>query len=70
MVKKKRDPETGRFASTTVEPVEPVPDFGACAVCSSNLVRLLIDCRATVPQYTIVCDNKDCSAYRIMVSRK
>lgn len=72
MVKGKRDPTTGRFVSTKprarkIEPKESVPDFGVCSTCGSKLVKLLVNSRAEVPEYVLVCDNRECGQYRVIV---
>lgn len=65
MVGKRRNPGTGRKA--VAEPAETAPNYGSCKACNSSLVKLLIDSRAIVPQYAIVCNNKDCPQYRVIV---
>ena len=49
--------------------VEIVPDYGSCKVCNSKLVMLLIDSRAKVPDYALVCNNSECSQYRVVVRK-
>jgi len=68
--KKTRDSETGRFVSAPIKPKEAIPDLGKCSACNSNLVKLLVDSRAAIPQYVVVCNNQDCPQYRFIVSRE
>lgn len=44
---------------------KPKRNYGNCASCDLPLVSLVYDSKAKKPQRTIICNNKDCSRYRM-----